>query len=224
MAKRRGREFFEVFRPAEPAKGQSQGPESGVPGGKAPSVDREKALAPPQAEGGKSGGGGQTVCELSRSAAGALLLLVIVLLMLSHVWGFYRGRSQGLAMLQVPEAGLPGEDEIVHAGDPADAPSPTAPAAVGNYLLCIVRYNSQGTALRMVEDLRQEFGNKFDGKYGFYYIELETGRSRHAVGVGPLPSSVSDEARALRDRFQNLGFRDETRPFKDAYFVFLRPQ
>ena len=233
MAKRRGREFFEVFRPVNRPEGQpghAPQPSGGVPSAPVPAVDREAASAPPSVGSGKRGsGGGQAVIQLSRSSAGAVLLAMVFLIMVSHVWGVYRGRGQTVSNGTIPleaglpsDAGMPAVDEVVDAG-PSDTPAPPSPRATAggqSYVLLIATYRNPDHAHNLRAQLREQFGDQYRGKYGFHFIEVKVGtRTQPAVGVGPLDSHRSSEAEQLQREFRTMDFRNQTTPFKDAYFV-----
>ena len=237
MAKRRGREFFEVFRPMNrPESGSGRtGQGGGESGGSVPSVSRDSALAPPRTgpqsgKGKGKGGSAPIVLRLSRPTAAGLALAVIALIALSHAWGLSRGRSQTGYSPLPSDAGLPAEDERVEAGQaeepgqPAEATDtePARPATPSGraWVLCIATYRNAQHAQTLREQLRDEFGDQYRGRYEFHYIEVQgDGRTLPAVGVGPLEDHRSSEAQRLRREFREMDFRGQSTPFSGAYFV-----
>lgn len=225
MAKRKGREFFEVFKPENrPQGGQGTSPPAGQ--SSIPSVNRN--FSPPERPKGRPKAprsGKEISLTLSRTHTVAGALLMIALLALSHAWGVRRGRAEDAMM----HAEIPPADEMVLAGDPepgADAPRdeapPAAPAGEASYVLCIITYPTADANRRdrLIEQLRERFGETYQGRYRFYAMNVRGDRGTlPAVGVGPVESPRAPEARQLREEFRNMDFGHERTPFNSAYYL-----
>ena len=229
MAKRRGREFFEVFKPENRPQG---GHGTASPPGQSsiPSVNRD--FTPPEQPKRRQKAprsGKEISFTLSRMSAIAGALLLIVLLALSHAWGVSRGRGEAPEM----RAQIPPADEMVLAGEsgsdqgtvpesPRDEGVAAAPASDRQYVLCIITYPTADASRRdrLIEQLRDRFGETYRGRYRFYAMNVRGERgSLPAVGVGPVESTSAPDARQLREEFRNMDFGHERTPFSSAYYL-----
>lgn len=225
MAKRKGREFFEVFKPENrPQGGHGTAPPPGQ--SSIPSVNRD--FAPPERPKSRpkaSRSGKEITLTLSRATIVAAAVLMVALLAVSHAWGVRRGRGEDPAM----RAHIPPADEMVLAGEPdvettGDAPqdegAPAAPAGAGSYVLCIITYREASQRDQTIEQLRERFGEAYQGRYRFFAMNVRGDRgTQPAVGVGPVEDPRSPEARRLREEFRGMDFGHERTPFSSAYYL-----
>ena len=243
MAKRRGRQFFEVFRAPdlsgtaqEPPPIGSAGPIS-AQGEASPSVDRGAATpGPPASSSPENGparprisrGGGNVAFRLTYSSTGLLILVAVVMLILSHVWGYHRGfgdrsqRETGQADDQRVEVGAGSLSQ--HTSTSGSNVAAGGVATTGKaYGLCIITYRDPAHASATIKKLKQRFGGKYANSHGEYqFLYVRVGESSWpAVVVGKLSSTTSPEARQLQREFTAMPFENETKPFKEAYYVTL---
>ena len=159
--------------------------------------------------------------SLGREAVVILVFTLVALIVASHVWGYHRGRTSrekpgkhvGAARRgtrsRVSSSEAPAQSGQAEAARTLHLPAPSE-VALPCYTLRIISAIPLASARRLRDDLRAM------GYDAFIYRTRSQGG--YTVNVGRFATDRTAEARALKDKFNRMVYRND-RQFESCYFV-----